>query len=88
MQLGNRFHSWKACQENSYTQGNSLTAPMKTQQFEGIPRDLLQPGQQISSLSAPLKTPQSEDYTGGLLQPGPQSYQETYSKQVMQEAGT
>ena len=56
---------------------NSLTAPLKTQQSEGLPGDLLQPGQQISSFSAPVKSPQLEGPTGSLLQPGLQAYQET-----------
>jgi hypothetical protein len=36
---------------------NSLTAPLKTQQSEGLPGDLLQPGQQISIFFAPVKSP-------------------------------
>jgi hypothetical protein len=56
---------------------NSLTAPLKTQQSEGLPVDLLLPGQQISSRSAPVKSPQLKHPTGGLIQPGPQAYWET-----------
>lgn len=56
--------------ENSFTQDNSLTAPLQTQQSECLPEDLLQPGQQISSFSAPLKTLQLEDPIGDLLQTG------------------
>ena len=51
---------------------NSLSAPLKTQQSEGLPGDLLKPGQQISSFSASLKSPQLEGPTGSLLQPGSQ----------------
>ena len=35
---------------------NSLTAPLKTQQSEGLPGDLLQAGQQISNCFASLNT--------------------------------
>ena len=56
---------------------NSLTAPLKTQQSEGLPGDLLQPGQQISSFSAPVKSPQLEGPTASLIQPGLQAYRET-----------
>ena len=69
-------------------QGNSLTAPLKTQQSEGLPQDLLQSGQQFTSIHAPLKTPQSKGLTGGLQQPVPQAYQETCNNPETQEAGT
>ena len=62
--------------KNIFTQDNNLTAPLKTQQSEGLPGDLLQLGQQISSFFAPLKSPQLEEPTGGLLQIEPQAYQE------------
>jgi hypothetical protein len=56
---------------------NNLTAPLKTQQSEGLPGDLLQAGQQIHSFSAPMKRPQLEDPTGDLIQPGTQAYWKT-----------
>jgi hypothetical protein len=61
----------------SLTQDNSLTAPLKIQQSDGLQGDLLQPRQQMGSFSAPLKTSQSEGPTGGLQQSGLQAYQET-----------
>ena len=63
--------------ENIFTQDNSLTAPLKSPQSEGVPGDLLQPGQQINSFSVPVKSPQLEGLTGGLIQPGLQAYEET-----------
>jgi hypothetical protein len=63
--------------KNIFTQDNSLTAPLKTQQSEGLTADLLHPGQQSSSLSAPLKSPQLDGPTGSLPLPVPQAYQET-----------
>ena len=36
---------------------NSLTAPLKTEKSEGLPGDLLQPGQQITIFSVPVKSP-------------------------------
>jgi hypothetical protein len=52
-----------------------LTAPLKTQQSEGLSGNLLQPGQHISSFSAPVTSPHLEV----LIQPGPQAYRETGS---------
>ena len=46
---------------------NSLTAPLKTQQSEGLPGDLLQSGQQIIRFSVPVKSTQLEGPTGGLI---------------------
>ena len=54
-----------------------MTAPVKTQQSEDLPGDLLQSGQQISNFSAPVKIPQLEGSTAGLLQSGSQAYLET-----------
>lgn len=53
-------------QLHSVQMDNSLTAPLKTQPYEGFPEDLLQ---QISSFSAPVKSPhpQLEGPTGGLI---------------------
>jgi hypothetical protein len=38
--------------EKIFIQDNSLTVPVETQQSEGLPEDLLKPGQQISNFSA------------------------------------
>jgi hypothetical protein len=54
---------------------NSLTIPLKTQQSEGLPRDLLHPVQEINSFS--VKSPKLESPTGDLIQPGLQAYLET-----------
>lgn len=69
----------RAVEDQLYSEqlNSSLTAPLKTQQSEGLPGDLLQPGQQISSFSAPMKSPQLEDPTGGLLQRRLKAYWET-----------
>ena len=49
---------------------NSLTASLKAvnrQKSEGLPGDLLHPGQHITSFSAPVKSPQLEGPTNGLI---------------------
>ena len=70
---GNSPHGLKAYQENRYTQGHNLTAVLKNQQSESLPRGLINTGKQITSLSAPLKTLQTEDLPGELLLTGQQN---------------
>jgi hypothetical protein len=65
---------------------NSLTAPLKTQQSEGQPGDLLQPEQQISTFLADLKSPQLEGPPSGQLQLSLQAYQEACSNPGPKEA--
>ena len=57
----------------------SLSDLLKAPQSEGLPGDLLHPGQW---------TPQYESLSGDLLQPGPQVSQETCSNPETQEAGS
>jgi hypothetical protein len=65
---------------------NSLTAPLKTQLSEGLPRDLLQAGQQIINFSALVKSLQLEGPTGDLIQPGLQAYLQTSNNLGTKEA--
>lgn len=62
---GNRPHSLKASVENSYTQDNSLTAPLNSNSLKGLPGDVLQPGQIDQQLL--LKTLQLEGVAGTRL---------------------
>ena len=55
---------------------NSLTAPLKTQQSEGLPGDLQQE-KKVSSLCASVKSHHLEGSTGGLIQLRLQAYLKT-----------